>query len=156
MRSVLVDCADGFDEVGVAYQRSVRVEGLLKAELCEGAEVRHIVLVGDGVDMDEVGGGRTGRGVGVLAECEVVEVVDQSGEDRGIIRGEVESSRVCFLRNEGKFFILFVTSKALLFAKDTYLELATEELAEVLRLDPENGLVDLPLLVATCDGEIGE
>lgn len=38
----------------------------------------------------------------------------------------------------------------------SYLELSTEEFAEVLRLDPEDGLVNLPLLVATCDGEVGE
>jgi hypothetical protein len=38
----------------------------------------------------------------------------------------------------------------------SYLESPTEELTEVLGLDPEDGLVNLPLLVATCDGEIGE
>ena len=38
----------------------------------------------------------------------------------------------------------------------SYLELPTEKLAEVLRLDPEDSLVNLPLFVATCDGEIGE
>ena len=37
-----------------------------------------------------------------------------------------------------------------------YLELPTKEFAKVLGLNPEDGLVDLPLAVATCDGEIGE
>ena len=41
-------------------------------------------------------------------------------------------------------------------AIDSYLELPTEEFAEVLRLDPEDGLVDFPLLLTACDGEVGE
>ena len=51
--------------------------------------------------MDEVRVVQTDRGVGVLVDCEVVEVVDQSGEDCGIIGGEVEGGRVCFLYDEG-------------------------------------------------------
>lgn len=41
-------------------------------------------------------------------------------------------------------------------ARFSYLELPTEEFTKVLRLDPQDGLVDLPRLVATCDGEVGE
>lgn len=41
-------------------------------------------------------------------------------------------------------------------ARFSYLELPTKEFAEVLRLDPEDGLVHLPLIVTTSDGEIGE
>jgi hypothetical protein len=41
-------------------------------------------------------------------------------------------------------------------ARGTYLEFPTDEFAKVLRLDPQDGFVDLPLFVATCDGEIGE
>jgi hypothetical protein len=38
----------------------------------------------------------------------------------------------------------------------SYLELPTEEFAEVIGLDPEDGLVDLPLTITACDGEVGE
>ena len=41
-------------------------------------------------------------------------------------------------------------------ANEAYLELSTEEFAEVLRLDPQDGLVDFPLLLTACDGEVGE
>jgi hypothetical protein len=51
--------------------------------------------------VDEVGGVGAGRGVGVLADGEVVEVVDQSGEDCRIIGGEVEGSRVRLLHDDG-------------------------------------------------------
>ena len=59
--------------------------------------MRDIVFVRDGVDANEVRGVRSGWGLGVLADGEVVEVVDQSAEDGGIVRGQVEGSRVCFL-----------------------------------------------------------
>lgn len=49
--------------------------------------MRDIVLVRDGVDVDEVRGVRPGRDVGVLADGEVVEVMDQSAKDGGIVRG---------------------------------------------------------------------
>ena len=63
--------------------------------------MRDIVLVRDGVDVDEVRRVRSGWGVGVLADGEVVEVMDQSAEDCGIVRGQVEGSRVCFLQTAG-------------------------------------------------------
>ena len=40
--------------------------------------------------------------------------------------------------------------------EDTYLELPTKEFAKVLGLNPQDGLVNLPLLIATRDGEVGE
>ena len=81
--------------------------------------------------------------------------MDQSGEDCGIIGGEVEGTRVCFLQDED---MLGYRKDSVMWRQKScsYLELSTEELAKVLRLDPEDGLVDLPLFVATCDGEIGE
>ena len=39
---------------------------------------------------------------------------------------------------------------------DAYLELPTKEFAKILRLDPEDGLVNFPLLLTACDGEVGE
>lgn len=41
-------------------------------------------------------------------------------------------------------------------AIDSYLELPTEEFTKVLGLDPEDGLVNFPLLPTACDGEVGE
>lgn len=59
--------------------------------------MRDIVFVRDGVDVDEMRGVRSGRSVGVLADGKIVEVMDQSAKDGGIVRGQVEGSRVCFL-----------------------------------------------------------
>jgi hypothetical protein len=50
--------------------------------------------------VDEVRAVRPGGRIGVLAESEVVKVVDQSAEDSGIVCGEVEGSRVCFLYDQ--------------------------------------------------------
>lgn len=47
-------------------------------------------------------------------------------------------------------------SKLVLQAIDSYLELPTEEFTKVLGLDPEDGLVNLPLLLTACDGEVRE
>ena len=81
--------------------------------------------------------------------------MDKSGQDCRIVGGKVEGSRVCFLHDKG----MSEHRKGLVMWRWTscsYLELPTKEFAEVLRLDPEDGLVDLPLLVATCNSEIGE
>lgn len=155
VRRVLVHSADGLDQVSVISQHSLSVEGFLNAQLCKSAQVRDVVL-GQFEHRSLCQRVRhRGRGHGVLAEREVVEVVDQSGEDCRIIGGEVESSRVCLLHDEG--MLGYRIDRVMWRQKScSYLELPTEEFAKVLRLDPEDGLVDLPLLVVTCDGEIGE
>jgi hypothetical protein len=56
VRRVLVHSADGFDEIRVVLQRGLHVEGLLEAEFGKSTEVWDVVLVCDGVDVDEVGG----------------------------------------------------------------------------------------------------
>ena len=155
MRCVLVNRANGVDEVSVILQRNLRVEDSLETKFCKRAEGRDIVLVRDGIHVNEVGTVRSGEGIDCSTECEVVEVVDQSAEDRGIVRGKVEGSRVCFLYDRSVSGV--PTVKPMTLQPDrAYLELPTEEFAEVLRLDPQDGLVHLPLLVATCDGEVGE
>lgn len=118
--------------------------------------MRDIVLVRDGIHADEVGGVGAGQRVGGLAEGEIVEVVDQCGKVCRIIYGEVEGSRICFLHREVMsdmpWELIMVWRKS----RDPYLELPTEQLAKILRLDPENGLVYLPLSAAACDGEVRE
>lgn len=97
---MLVHRANGVDEVNAVTDMGCCVVCCLNALFSEAAEIRHIILVCDGVDMDEVGGVETGRWIGVLAECEVIEVVDQSRKNVWVVGGEVESDGVCLLRNQ--------------------------------------------------------
>ena len=125
MRCILIHSADGFDEVSVILQRNLRVEGSLETKFCKRAEGRDIVLVRYGIHVNEVGSVRSGEGIDCFTECEVVEVVDQSAEDRGIVRGKVEGSRVCFLYDRSMSGVPIVKPMALQ-PNRAYLELPTE------------------------------
>lgn len=59
--------------------------------------MRDIVFIRDGVDVDVVGNVVTGRWSGVLTEREVVQVVNQSGENGRFVGGKVESGNISFL-----------------------------------------------------------
>jgi hypothetical protein len=103
--SVVVDREDGVDEIVVVSDRSdLAMNGVALAEdlLGESAKFRDVVLIRDGVDVDVVGAGGGGaskrRGV---AENEVIEIVDQSTKDVGIVVGEVEGGGVGLLLDRG-------------------------------------------------------